>query len=309
MTQSTVSIDAGDVTLAGTLVVPDAPKAVVIFVHGSGPMDRDENSKGAKLNIFNALADALADIGVASLRYDKRGVGASGGDFKRMRQADLMADLSASIAWMQARGLGPVYLCGHSEGTALAPAVAKKADVAGLVLLCPYLRSGPDLLRWQAQNAQADVAGLTGIAGFLAKLVTRIFGGPVQVQEKLIVRVLNSRSDFVWLAGRRIPALWLRDFLTADVAAVHRANQRPTFVLAAGRDRQCPPSDAQMIAEMNPQAQVLDIADLSHLLRATTDTGFLDYKRQLSQPMDPRVATAVSGWLAAQLKDKPHSRT
>jgi len=304
VTQSIVSIDAGDVTLAGTLVIPDAPKAVVIFVHGSGPMDRDENSKGAKLNIFNTLADALADIGVASLRYDKRGVGASGGDFKRMCQADLMADLSACIAWVLAQGLGPVYLCGHSEGTAIAPAVAAQTDVVGLVLLCPYLRPGPDLLRWQAQGAEADVAGLTGVTGFLAKLVTKVFGGPMQLQEKLIARVLRSHSDFIWLAGKRVPARWLRDFLTADVAALHRTNQRPTFVLAAGRDCQCPPSDAATITEMNPQAQLREIADLSHLLRATTAAGLLDYKRQLSGPIDPRVATAVCAWFGAELQDK-----
>lgn len=298
MTQSSVLINASDVTLAGTLVVPHAAKAVVIFVHGSGPMDRDENSKGAKLNIFNTLADAFAGIGVASLRYDKRGVGASGGDFKRLRQSEMVADLVACIAWVQAQGLGPIYLCGHSEGTAIAPAAAAQADVAGLVLLCPYLTSGPDLLRWQAQNAQTDVAGLKGIAGLVARLITKVFGGPVALQEKLIVRVLGGNADFVWLAGKRVPARWLRDFLTADVAALHRTNQRPTLVLAAGRDCQCPPADAADIARMNPQARLAQIDDLSHLLRATSEFGFMDYKRQLSQPMDTRVAESVCAWLA-----------
>lgn len=298
MTQSSVLINASDVTLAGTLVVPDAAKAVVIFVHGSGPMDRDENSKGAKLNIFNTLADAFFNIGVASLRYDKRGVGASGGDFKRLRQSEMVADLIACIAWVQSQGLGPVYLCGHSEGTAIAPAAAAEADVAGLVLLCPYLTPGPDLLRWQAQKAQADVAGLTGVTGVLARLITKVFGGPVALQEKLIVRVLGSSADFVWLAGKRVPARWLRDFLTADVAALHRTNQRPTLVFAAGRDCQCPPADAAKIAQMNPQARLAQIDDLSHLLRATSEAGFMDYKRQLSQPMDPRVADFVCAWLA-----------
>jgi pimeloyl-ACP methyl ester carboxylesterase len=286
------------VTLAGTLVVPDAAKAVVIFVHGSGPMDRDENSKGAKLNIFNTLADAFFDIGVASLRYDKRGVGASGGNFKRLRQSEMVADLAACIAWVQSQGLGPVYLCGHSEGTAIAPAAAAQADIAGLVLLCPYLTSGPDLLRWQAQTMKSDVAGLTGITGAIARLLARVLGSPVQLQEKLIKRVLNSNSDFVWLVGKCVPARWLRDFLTADVAALHRTNQRPTLVLAAERDCQCPPADAADIARMNPQARLAQIDDLSHLLRATSEAGFLDYKRQLSQPMDPRVADLVCAWLA-----------
>jgi pimeloyl-ACP methyl ester carboxylesterase len=166
------------------------------------------------------------------------------------------------------------------------------------VLLCPYVTPGPELLRWQARLAQSDVAGLTGITGLLARLLTKVLGDPVQLQDKLIQRVLNSNSDSVWLAGKRIPARWLRDFLTVDVAALHRTNQRPTFVLAAGRDCQCPPSDAATIAQMSPQAQLLQIDDLSHLLRATAEVGFMDYKRQMLQPMDPRVATVICAWLA-----------
>lgn len=305
MTETRVSIATADVTLAGTLAVPDAARAVVIFVHGSGALDRDANSKGAKLNIFHHLAGDLAKIGIASLRYDKRGVGASGGDFKRLRQSELVADVAACIAWVRAQGLGPVYLCGHSEGTAICLAAAAQADVAGVILLCPYMTAGPALLRWQAQNAQADVAALTGVAGVLTRAVTKLFGGPVQWQEKLVKRVLGSDADFVRLAGKRVNALWLRDFLTEDVAALHQANTRPTLVLAAGHDCQCPPADAAKIAALNPQADLVQIDDLSHLLRATAQTGFVDYKKQLTQPMDPRVAKALCGWIAADISARP----
>ena len=60
MIETAVNIASEGATLAGTLVLPDAPRALVIFVHGSGPLDRDENSRAAKLNVFNTLAAALA---------------------------------------------------------------------------------------------------------------------------------------------------------------------------------------------------------------------------------------------------------
>ena len=65
--------------LAGTLTPGAAPAALILS--GSGPLDRDSNMKGQALNVGNALAEVLATRGLASLRYDKRGVGESGGEY------------------------------------------------------------------------------------------------------------------------------------------------------------------------------------------------------------------------------------
>jgi pimeloyl-ACP methyl ester carboxylesterase len=300
VTDTEVQIDTGDVSLAGTLVEPANPKAVVIFVHGSGPQDRNQNSSSAQLNVFNTLADDVAEMGVASLRYDKRGVAGSTGDFQLLTQSELITDLRKCIAWVQARGLGPVYLCGHSEGTAIAADAARGLDVAGLVLLCPYITDGPAILRWQAQQLQATLDAATGLKGLFGRAVARVFGGPERLQAKMINRVQSRTADFVRVAGKRVPARWMRDFLTADVAALHRENTRPTLVLVAGRDCQCPPADGAVIAQLNSQATLVVLDDLSHLLRHGATDGFSDYARQLKQPMDPRVTAIVREWLNDQ---------
>ena len=68
------------------------------MVHGSGPLDRNENvKKGSHLNLFNTLAHHLAGIGIASLRYDKRGCGESTGDYYAAGHSDLLADVSISV--------------------------------------------------------------------------------------------------------------------------------------------------------------------------------------------------------------------
>ncbi|MBL8146928.1 MAG: alpha/beta hydrolase, partial [Anaerolineae bacterium] len=112
---------AEDVTLAGTLTIPegDGPFPAIVLVSGSGPQDRDETISGTLMKPFALLADALARAGVAVLRYDDRGVAESTGDFTTALTEDFTADAAAAIAWLQTQPeLNPelVGVLGHSEG-------------------------------------------------------------------------------------------------------------------------------------------------------------------------------------------------
>jgi uncharacterized protein len=74
----------GQFPLAATLTIPEGSSGkypLVVMVHGSGPTDRDSNAKGMPMNIFKELSEVVASEEFASIRYDKRGVGASKGDF------------------------------------------------------------------------------------------------------------------------------------------------------------------------------------------------------------------------------------
>ncbi len=119
----------GGVELAGTVLSPRDPgrHPAVVFLHGSGAEGRWANGY---------VADYLARHGVVALIYDKRGVGASGGDWKASTLDDLAADgragvdLLASRADVDARALG-IY--GHSQGGFIAPLVAEDARVRWIV--------------------------------------------------------------------------------------------------------------------------------------------------------------------------------
>ena len=78
-----VAFNSNSVRLAGTLAVPDTGGRVpvVLLIPGSGQVDRNENHKKFRLNVFYDLAKILANKGFASMRYDKRGVGASDGNY------------------------------------------------------------------------------------------------------------------------------------------------------------------------------------------------------------------------------------
>ena len=111
-------------TLSGTLTYPEGYKGgqkvpVVLMVTGSGPQNRDEELMGHKP--FLVLADRLARHGIASLRYDDRGVGQSTGDFSSATTAALATDALAGIKYL--RGLKKfscVGILGHSEGGSIA---------------------------------------------------------------------------------------------------------------------------------------------------------------------------------------------
>lgn len=143
--------------LQGTLLTPEGPtRAVAVILPGSGPTDRDGNSPGGLVaSTYRLLAEGLAEQGVATVRIDKRGVGASA--FAARREEDLRfqtyiddaRDWAAEAARLTGRPC--VWLIGHSEGSQIALAAARDGNesVCGLVLLSGAGRPAGIILREQ----------------------------------------------------------------------------------------------------------------------------------------------------------------
>ncbi len=158
-----VAFKNGDVTLAGTLTLPasQAPVPAVVLITGSGPQNRDEEIFGFKP--FRLIADHLGRNGVAVLRYDDRGVGASTGSINEGTTEDFAKDALAGVAFLKTRpAIDPkrIGLCGHSEGGVVAPiAAARSNDVAFIVLIAGMGVTGEKILFAQGEAiARADGA-------------------------------------------------------------------------------------------------------------------------------------------------------
>jgi uncharacterized protein len=138
--------DRGPVKLAGTLSVPNGqgPFPAVLLIAAAGPEGRDENAGGHL--VFVVLADHLLRQGVAVLRYDKRGVGASTGDFDKATFDDLVSDAGAAFRYLKSRpevDSRRAGVIGHSEGGSIGPAVAViDKDVAFVVAMAGSGLSG-----------------------------------------------------------------------------------------------------------------------------------------------------------------------
>jgi pimeloyl-ACP methyl ester carboxylesterase len=115
------------VAIGGTLVIPSHLKtrSLVIMSSGSGPQDRDETLEGFK--IFKTIAEHLAANGIASFRYDDRGVGESTGDFVNSTLDDHAKDLESIIDYFKvskSHTFKSFALLGHSQGGIVASKVA-----------------------------------------------------------------------------------------------------------------------------------------------------------------------------------------
>lgn len=131
-------IQADDVKIGGSLSIPKKlnTSSLVIMSSGSGDQDKDETLEGFK--IFKVIADHLASKGIASFRYDDRGVGASTGNFVNSTIEDHAMDLENIMAYFKSSKEHPFtdfILHGHSQGGILAGKVAVGNESVKKVIL------------------------------------------------------------------------------------------------------------------------------------------------------------------------------
>jgi uncharacterized protein len=124
-----VTFANGAVRLAGSVFVPATPgrHRAAVLVHDAGPTGR---------RAMLALADALARHGIEAVVFDKRGVGASGGDWRTATPLDLAGDARAAVRLLAARpevDRAAVGVYGHSQGGEIAPEVARDPRVRWIV--------------------------------------------------------------------------------------------------------------------------------------------------------------------------------
>ena len=150
-------------TLAGTFTRPSSagPFPAVILIAGSGRADRNEALMGHRP--FLVLSDHLTQQGIAVLRFDKRGVGESTGDFAAATSRDFASDVLAGVAYLKARDdvdAEAIGLAGHSEGGLIAPmAAVASEDVSFLVLMAGPGVNGERIL----QGQRALIARASGV--------------------------------------------------------------------------------------------------------------------------------------------------
>lgn len=134
-----IVIANGETRIAGTLALPSESKttSLVVMLSGSGPQDRDSTLAG--FPIFSRLATHFSSQGIASFRFDDRGVGGSTGNFGQTTRGDLSADIDRVLNYFSRHDDVPFskfILLGHSQGGVVAVDVAiTRHDVEKVVLL------------------------------------------------------------------------------------------------------------------------------------------------------------------------------
>jgi pimeloyl-ACP methyl ester carboxylesterase len=304
--EQTVTFASAGNNLAGTLTLPalPGPAPAMLLLPGSGPTDRDDNAKTLAIDLFPPLVTALDEWGFATFRYDKRGVGASGGSYWATGFDDRLTDAVAAVTWLAQQpqvDASRIYVLGHSEGALLAGRLAAgAAPVAGAVLLAGSAKSGEQTLLWQGRQI------IPTITGFSARLIRLLRIDPEKQQRKFIARVKATTGDTVRVQlVKKVNAKWLREFIAYDPAADLTAVRVPVLAITGAKDLQTDPADIDRMAKLDPgdfEGHV--IPDVTHLLRAEPGAPSLrTYKQQAQRPIDPRVVDYLHAWL--QRVNKP----
>jgi hypothetical protein len=299
--------------MAGTLSQPNGagPFPAMVMIAGSGPQNRDEDVEGHK--IFLVIADRLNRAGIAVLRYDKRGVGASKGHYATATGKDFAADAEAAVAWLRGQpGIGRIGLIGHSEGAEIAPVVADEDPrVAFVVLLsAPGLDGEQTILTQQRAISLASGAAPAEVEAkgeLERRLLDAVRAAPDEAAataaaEKLLTGAgLTPEAASAQAKGLASP--WYRQFLDDDPIPALRKLRQPALVIAGSKDLQVlpdlnlPPIRAALAN--NKDAKIVELPGLNHLLQPAT-TGAPSEYGTITTTVAPEVLELITGWVVAR---------
>jgi pimeloyl-ACP methyl ester carboxylesterase len=251
-----VTFANAEITLAGTLTLPDAPTrhAAVVLLQGSGPVNRDEEGFGMKP--FVIIAEFFARNGIAVLRYDSRGVGGSTGAALQYTLSDVAGDALAAVRYLKARSdVDParIGLCGHSQGGIVAPmCAARSEDVAFIVCISGIGTTGEECYLAQTRLiAEADGATEDGVEDRIQSMkhiitLVRDGAGRAELEPEIVRMVQDSDTDDDAAAEVNchltlVSSSWFRSFLDHDAQPVLESVKCPALLIFGGLDRQVPP--------------------------------------------------------------------
>ena len=303
-TEEEVSFNNGDAHLEGTLVLPDGysrKTPVLVMVTGSGQENRDEEIFDHKP--FAVIADALARAGIATLRYDDRGVGGSTGDVVTATTEDFKDDALAGIKLLRER-FDKVGVIGHSEGGTIALMLAAEGRVDFIVSLAGMTVSGLETIVKQSR-------GSVLAAGYPEKTVdtfsqavhdacyVRIHGGRMPFPDELdLPDELKQRYQGVM---RQIQSPWMIKFLSLDMRPLLGGIQCPVLAINGTKDIQVEcESNLGALREglpASPKNKIEALEGLNHLFQHCT-TGAITEYRNIEETFAPEALELMVQWLA-----------
>jgi fermentation-respiration switch protein FrsA (DUF1100 family) len=307
---------APSVRLAGTLTLPSGkgPFPAAILIAGSGPNRRDEDILGHKL--FLVLADHLTRQGLAVLRYDKRGVGQSSGDYAHATSREFAADTEAGLAYLRTRkDIDParIGLIGHSEGGLIAPIVAAvDPKVAFIVLMAAPGESGRKILLDQGRLIAIangmDPRKAAETEAFSDKLYQMVLDekdparASAQAKQMLAdyAKAHDLPAETLEAQVDMLNSAWMRAFMVYDPVPTLRQVRCPVLAIAGAKDLQVPPDDNLAAIKgalgADRDVTVQELAGLNHLFQPAHTGSPAEYG-EIEQTMSPVALDTVSAWV------------
>jgi pimeloyl-ACP methyl ester carboxylesterase len=287
--------------LAATITRPKNVTAApaVILIAGSGPTDRDETVAG--IPVFGHLARDLVAAGFAVVRYDKRGVGQSGGRAESATIADYAEDARQALLWLEKqKGIDKnrIALVGHSEGglVAMLTAGRERGKVAAMVLLATPSANGNDIVLEQQKHMLSKMP-----------IDDAQREEKIALQEKINKAVIKGTgwTDIPEAARRVADTPWFYSFLTFNPERAMDDTRQPVLIVQGELDVQVMPEHADHLAQMARERkgakvpiEVVKVPGVNHLLVPATTGEVTEYQ---SLGPDAKVSPQVTGTIVTFL--------
>lgn len=286
LAQSTLAVESVQLktqggVLYGTLEIPagNGPWPVALIIAGSGPTDRNGNSAGMKLvnNHLKLFAEALAKEGIASLRYDKRGIGQSAAAAPKEQELRFATYILDAQRWGKllhddAR-FSKLYVIGHSEGSLVGMIAARGLRAAGFVSIAGTGMPAGDLIREQLSRNVPEPLRSRGLE-IIEQLENRRTVADVPPELSVLFRPSVQPYLISW-------------FSIDPVAALEKL-RCPVLIVDGETDIQVSAQHADLLTGANDSAAHRRIQGMNHVLKLVPE----DAQQQMASYGNPELPVA-----------------
>lgn len=296
-----VFIGASGFNLGATITRPAGVTGrapVVILTGSSGRTDRDERLYG--IPIFGQIAGRLAEAGYFVVRYDKRGIGQSGGRIEHAGLPEYAEDVARIVAWLRKRSdvdADRISVVAHGDGGAVAlAAAAREKRIKAVALLAGPGATGKEIALAQqqyslARSDESEEDKRAKLALQLRVIDATITGKGWEAIPPAVRRQADSR--------------WFRDWLVFDPAQAIRRLEQPILIVHGALDKQMPPAYADRLEQLSlarnkrppTHTRKVVVPGVNHLLVPATTGEIDEYESLGSQSVSPEVTSAIIDWL------------
>ena len=283
------------------------------MVSGSGQQNRDEEVFEHKP--FAVIADYLARNGIASFRYDKRGVGKSTGDILNATTADFANDAEAVMNWIREnKQFGKVGILGHSEGGLIAYMLGAGNDTPDFIVsIAGPAVQGKEIIAWQNKVALMNSGFSEPDAEKFRNALTKVFEYKLKnpdstsINQELIdefysdskINPLNAKlvASLKSVLTAKANNHWMLFFLGYNPAKDLKLLKIPAFIIYGEKDQQVPPElNYDLATKLAPKAKVIIYPGLNHLMQHAI-TGRVEEYKIIEETFAPEVLDDITSFI------------
>jgi len=252
----TVTTQNGD-TLYGTLAMPksNSKPNVVLIIAGSGATDRNCNQKGMQTDAFKMLADSLQMAGIASLRFDKRGVGeshAAAGLGADLTINDFVHDALLFVRKIKSDNrFGKIFVAGHSEGALIGMLLANKEKIDGYISIAG---AGDNIAKVISRQVKTNLPRSSALADSILSQLKK--GKTLKVEDQNLAALFHPSVQ-----------PYLISWMAFEPQEEIKKLQIPVLILQGSTDLQVLVADAENLRQAQPKAKYYIIEGMNHVLK------------------------------------------